>query len=90
MPIVLTMAAPIPDSLLQALQGASSTSVSNSDGSTTTSVAYADGSKVTLTSPAGNAGSGGAASSYNFVERLIAHQAQAISSAGKTPLSLSV
>jgi hypothetical protein len=38
---------------LQALAGASSTSVSNSDGSTTTSITYADGSKVTLTTPAG-------------------------------------
>src|SRR5581483_2537391 len=34
------------DPLLQALSGASSTSVTNSDGSTTTSITYADGSKV--------------------------------------------
>src|SRR5258707_8433408 len=40
------------DPLLQALQGTSSTSVTNSDGSTTTSVTYPDGSKVTMTSPA--------------------------------------
>ena len=38
------------DPLMQALQGASSTSVTNSDGSTTTSLTYADGSKVTMTS----------------------------------------
>ena len=35
---------------MQALQGASSTSVTNSDGSVTTSLTYADGSKVTMTS----------------------------------------
>src|SRR5262249_22071232 len=40
------------DPLLQALSGASSTSVTNSDGSTTTSITYADGSKVSLTTPA--------------------------------------
>ena len=40
------------DPLMQALQGATSTSVTNSDGSTTTSLTYADGSKVTMTSPA--------------------------------------
>ena len=35
---------------MQALQGATSKSVTNSDGSTTTSLTYADGSKVTMTS----------------------------------------
>ena len=40
------------DPLMQALQGASSTSVTNSDGSITTSLTYADGSKVTMTSAA--------------------------------------
>jgi len=42
------------DPLLQALQGASSTSVTNSDGSTTTSVTYAGGTKVTMTSARGD------------------------------------
>ena len=50
------------DPLMQALQGASSTSVTNSDGSVTTSLTYADGSKVTMTSAAG---SSAATSSYN-------------------------
>ena len=40
------------DPLMQALQGASSTSITNSDGSVTTSLTYADGSKVTMTSAA--------------------------------------
>ena len=77
------------DPLLQALQGASSTSVSNSDGSTTTSLTYADGSKVTMTSPAANAASGAATSSYNFIEQMIAREAKAISSAAAASLSVS-
>jgi hypothetical protein len=51
------------DPLLQALDGASSTSVTNSDGSTTTSLTYADGSKVTMTSPAASTSSSSATSS---------------------------
>jgi Ca2+-binding EF-hand superfamily protein len=67
------------DSLLQALNGASSTSTSNSDGSTTTSVTYADGSKVTMTSPAATTSSSSATSSYNFLEQMIQREAQALS-----------
>jgi EF-hand domain pair len=79
------------DPLLQALQGASSTSVTNSDGSTTTSVTYADGSKVTMTSPAAaTASSSTAASSYNIIERMIAREAQAIASSAPASLSVSV
>lgn len=78
------------DPLLQALQGASSTSVTNSDGSTTTSVTYADGSKVTMTLPAAQTGSSNAMSSYNFIERMIAREAQAISSGAQAPLSVTV
>ena len=77
------------DPLLQALQGASSTSVTNSDGSTTTSVTYADGSKVTMTSPAATTSSSTATSSYNFIEKMIAREAQAISSGAKASLSVS-
>jgi hypothetical protein len=75
------------DPLLQALSGASSTQVTNSDGSTTTSVTYADGSKVTLISPAATTSSSSATSSYNFIERLIAREAQAISSSAIAPHS---
>src|SRR4051812_34765721 len=57
------------DPFTQALQGASTTSVTNSDGSTTTSLTYADGSKVTMTSPASGASSTAATSSYNFIEQ---------------------
>src|SRR6266481_5553560 len=76
------------DPLLQALQGASSTSVTNSDGSTTTSVTYADGSTVTMTSPAATTASSTATSSYNVIERMIAREAKAISSASASPLSV--
>jgi Ca2+-binding EF-hand superfamily protein len=74
------------DPLLQALQGASSTSVTNSDGSTTTSVTYADGSKVTMTSPPATTTSGAATSSYNTIERMIVREAKAVSSASASPL----
>ena len=75
------------DPLLKALQGASSTSVANSDGSTTTSLTYADGSTVTMTSA--NAASGAATSSYNFIEQMIERQAKAVSSAASATLSVS-
>jgi EF-hand domain pair len=78
------------DPLLQALQGASTTSVTNSDGSTTTSMTYADGSKVTMTSPAATTSSSSATSSYNIIEQMIAREAQAISSGATQSLSLNV
>ena len=62
------------DPLLQALDGASSTSVNNSDGSTTTSLTYADGSKVTMTSAPTAAASMSAASSYNVIELISARR----------------
>ena len=78
------------DPFSQALQGASSTSVTNSDGTVTTSLTYADGSKVTMTSAASKSASTSAASSYNFIEQMIQRQAQAISSATTASLSVSV
>jgi hypothetical protein len=78
------------DALMQALQGASSTSATNSDGSTTTSVTYADGSKVTMTSPAASTSSSSATSSYNIIEQMIQREAQAISSGATASLSLNV
>jgi Ca2+-binding EF-hand superfamily protein len=77
------------DPFSQALQGASSTSVTNSDGSVTTSLTYADGSKVSMTSAAGKSSSTSAASSYNFVEQMIQRQAQAISSGATASVSVS-
>ena len=77
------------DPFSQALQGASTTSVTNSDGSVTTSLTNADGSKVTMTSPASGSSSSSATSSYNFIEQMIQRQAQAISSASSASLSLS-
>jgi hypothetical protein len=73
----------------QALQGASTTSVTNNDGSVTTSLTYADGSKVTMTTAAGGSTSSAATSSYNFIEQMIQRQAQAISSAATASLSVS-
>ncbi len=77
------------DPLQQASQGASTTSVTNSDGSITTSLTYADGSKVTMTSPAPTTSSSSASSSYNLIEQLIQRQANAIS-LSNTPLSVNV
>jgi hypothetical protein len=79
---------PNSDPLLQALQGASGTSVTNSDGSTTRSVTYADGSKATMTSPAAKTASGSATSSYNFIEQMIARKAKAISSSAAASFSV--
>jgi EF-hand domain pair len=75
------------DPLMQALEGTSSTSVTNSDGSTTTSLTYADGSKVTMTSAA--AASISATSSYHLIEQMIQRQAQPISSSAIASLSVS-
>ncbi len=77
------------DPLMQALQGASSTSVTNSDGSITTSLTYADGSKVTMTSATAASASSAATSSYNLIEQMIQRQAQAVSSTATGSLSLS-
>jgi hypothetical protein len=82
------------DQLLQSLDGASSTSVTNSDGSTTTSITYADGSKVTTTTPPASTSSTGSASdpassSHYLVEQLIRRQAQAVS-LGSTTHAVSV
>ena len=77
------------DPLMQALQGASSTSTTNSDGSVTTSLTYADGSKVTMTSAASGSSSSAATSSYNFIEQMIQRQAKAISASTTASLSVS-
>lgn len=77
------------DPFSQALQGATSSTVTNSDGSVTTSLTYADGSKVTMTQPASGSSSSAATSSYNFIEKMIQRQAQAISSATSASVSMS-
>jgi hypothetical protein len=79
--------APNSSALSKTLQGATTTSVTNSDGSITTSLTYADGSSVTMTSTA--AASGSALSSYNHIEKMIQHQARAISSSAVAALSVS-
>ena len=77
------------DPLAQLRQGATTTTVANSDGSVTTSLTYADGSKVTMTSPASGSTSSSATSSYNFIEQMIQREAKAISSAATPSLSVS-
>lgn len=74
---------------MQALDGASTTSVTNSDGSVTTTLTYADGSKVTMTSAASASAAGAATSSYNFIEQLIQRQANSIASQPSASLSVS-
>jgi Tol biopolymer transport system component len=78
------------DPLLQALAGATSGSVTNSDGSTTTSITNPDGSKITMTSPAATTSSSSATASYNFLEQMIQRAAQAISSGAAQSLSMNV
>lgn len=77
------------DPLSQLRQGATTTTVTNSDGSVTTSLSYADGSKVTMTSPASGSSSSTATSSYNFIEQMIQREAKAISSAATASVSMS-
>jgi hypothetical protein len=77
------------DPLMQALDGATSTAVTNSDGSTKTTLTYADGSKVTMTSAAQASTSSAATSSYNFIEQMIQRQANAISTSATASLSVS-
>ncbi len=81
------------DALMQALQGATSTSTTNSDGSTTTTLTYADGTKITMTQPAASStttNGNSAVQSYNFTERLIERQAQLLSANATQSLSMSV
>lgn len=82
------------DALLQALDGASSTSTKNSDGSTTTTMTYSDGTTVTMNSPAAastnSSASNSASSSYNLVEKMIQKQADALATSAKQSLSVSV
>ncbi len=77
------------DPLLQALNGSSSSSVTNSDGSTTTTITYADGSKVSMTTPAASSASRSATLSYNWVEQMIQREAQALSTSTTASLSVS-
>lgn len=77
------------DALMNALQAANTTSVTNSDGSITTTMTYADGTTLT-TSQAAPASStpGNAASKYNLVEQMAKRQTDSLSMAAKQSLSL--
>ena len=78
------------DALMQALQGASSTSTTNSDGSITTTLTYADGSKITLSQPAASSTSTSASSQYNLVEKMMQRQTDALATAAKQSVSVKV
>lgn len=78
------------DALMEALQGASSTSTTNSDGSITTTLTYADGSKVTISQPASSGTSTSASTQYNLVERLVQRQADALAASAKQSVSVKV
>lgn len=78
------------DALMQALQGASSTSTTNSDGSITTTLTYADGSKITLSQPASSATSTGASTQYNLVEKMVQRQADALAASAKQSVSINI
>ncbi|EGP06937.1 hypothetical protein CSIRO_3668 [Bradyrhizobiaceae bacterium SG-6C] len=78
------------DALMEALQGASSTSTTNSDGSITTTLTYADGSKITISQPASSSTSTSASTQYNLVERLVQRQADALAASAKQSVSVKV
>lgn len=79
------------DALLQALQGATSTSTTNGDGSITTTLTYADGTKVTMSQPATATASGKASSQYNLVEQMVQRQSQALADAARQqPVSVKI
>jgi hypothetical protein len=74
------------DAMMQALDAATSSSVTNSDGSTTTTITYADGTTATTTSPAaptnsstGSSAANSVSSSYNQIQQMMQQQAQALS-----------
>jgi len=76
------------DALKEALQGASSTTTTNSDGSITTTLTYADGSKITLNQAASSATSTGASAQYNLVERMVQRQTDALAASAKQSVSV--
>ena len=78
------------DALMEALQGASSSSATNSDGSITTTLTYADGSKVTISQPASATTSTGASTQYNLVERMVQRQTDALAATAKQSVSVKV
>lgn len=76
------------DPLLDVLNGASSTSVTNSDGSITTTITYADGSKVSMTTPAASSASSTATSSYNWLEKMVQREAKMLAASTASSVSL--
>ncbi|HEX7882003.1 MAG TPA: EF-hand domain-containing protein [Afipia sp.] len=78
------------DALKEALQGASSTTTTNSDGSITTTLTYADGSKITLSQPASSTTSSGASTQYNLVEKMVQRQTDALAASAKQSVSVKI
>ena len=78
------------DALMEALQGASSTSTTNSDGSITTTLTYADGTTLTMSQLAPSTSSSNASSQYNLVEKMMQRQTDALATAAKQSVSVKV
>lgn len=76
--------------LKEALQGASSTTTTNSDGSITTTLTYADGSKISLSQPASSATSTRASTQYNLVEKMMQRQTDALAASAKQSVSINI
>lgn len=77
------------DALMDALQAATTTSTTNSDGSITTTMTYADGTTLTTSqaAPASNTPSK-AASTYNLVDKMTQYRTDSLSTAAKQSLSM--
>lgn len=77
------------DALMDALQAATTTSTTNSDGSITTTMTYADGTTLTTSqaAPATNTPSK-AASTYNLVDKMTQYRTDSLSTAAKQSLSM--
>ncbi|MDO8977779.1 MAG: EF-hand domain-containing protein [Afipia sp.] len=78
------------DALKEALQGASSTTTTNSDGSISTTLTYADGSQIMLSQPASSATSSGASTQYNLVEKMMQRQTDALAASAKQSVSVRI
>lgn len=78
------------DALREALQGASSTTTTNSDGSISTTLTYTDGSTITLSQPASSTTSTGASTQYSLVEKMMQRQTDALAASAKQSVSVRI
>lgn len=78
------------DALKEALQGASSTTTTNSEGSISTTLTYAGGSTITLSQPVSSATSTNASTQYNLVEKMMQRQTDALAASAKQSVSINI